>query len=152
MKDPSGFLREYAPVNLGQYVVDDLIISCSDHRFRHAFRAVVKNRDMERADEITVPAPSKSIASGLILPHVVMLHEFHDFSNVHILDHPHCGGFQRDYDGEEDEKAMTKIHERKLEAAAEAIHQALPHITVVTYVVGVEEVISTRSFSHVPAD
>jgi hypothetical protein len=155
LENQSGLLREYAPVNLDKERVDDLVISCSDHRFREAFRAVPQNRGVKYADEITFPGPSIEVANGVLIPKIALLEKKHGFSTVHIEDHTHCGGFEaefgEDYAALEDEDAMAEIHEKKLAAAVAALHLALPKLTVVTYVVGVEEVISTKSYSHVRA-
>lgn len=134
------FLREYAPVNLDQHKVDDLVISCSDHRFRHAFFAVPRNRGITRADELTVPAPSIKIISGQLIPDIIFLQNRHEISNVHVMDHTYCGGFDDEYENDSAEERMLVVHERKLEAARGIIHEVLPGITVVTYVVGAEEV------------
>lgn len=145
-------LREYHPVNLDNTQVDDLVVTCSDHRFQRAFEAAAQNRDVERADKIVFPAPSQNIANGVLVPAIRKLQNLHDFSTISIYDHLYCGG--TDYEGALDEEGMIDIHERKQIAAMSAIHEVLPEITVVAYVVGVEEIVSatdSRIASYVQA-
>ena len=134
-------LREYSPVDLDRHQVEDLVVHCSDNRFQHAFEVVMDNHDIERADKIVFPAPSKNIANGVLVPPIQTLHRLHDFSTIHVYDHSHCGGMAEDYQGEDDEKRMAAIHQRKQLLAISALQMVLPEITVITYVVGAEEVI-----------
>src|SRR5436305_914992 len=143
MARDSFHMREYTPVEVERREVDDLVVTCSDHRFQHAFDAILKNLFIERADRIVYPGPSIAIADGTLIPAIKKLEELHSFTNLHIMDHTDCGAFGGldAFDWNELEEANA--HYRKLEAAQIVIHEALPHITVVQYVVGLEEEITS---------
>jgi len=142
--------REYHPVDLDNKQVDDLLVTCSDHRFQRAFEAVAQNRDLERADKIVFPAPAQNIANGVLIPAIEKLQGLHAFSTISVYDHLYCGG--TDYEGASAEEEMILIHQRKQVAAINAIHEVMPEMTVITYVVGVEEIVSatdSRILSYV---
>jgi hypothetical protein len=147
--------RPYTPVNVELTEVEELVIPCSDHRFQHAFDAVIKSNGVDRADRINYPGPSLAIGNGTLLPAIEKLHSLHDFSTVRILDHTDCGAFGGLEAFNGDELKEAEEHFRKLSIAKKAIHTILPHITVVEHVVGIEEEIvrveeetSTTRYMH----
>jgi hypothetical protein len=131
--------RPYTPINMEQRQVDELVIPCSDHRFQHAFEAILKSNGVTSADRITYPGPSIAVGNGTLLPAIEKLHSLHDFGTVRILDHTDCGAFGGLEAFNGDELQEAEEHYRRLTIARQAIHTVLPHITVVEHVVGIEE-------------
>lgn len=140
--------REYHPVDLDISGIDGLDIGCSDGRFQDAFRRVADNRGFKKPDPIVYPAPSKSITDGTLLPGAVLLVKKHGISRVNIKDHTFCAGFEEDYRGTEDEEQMVEIHKPKLKAAAFMLLRKMPEVVVVTYIVGVENVLYEREWNN----
>ncbi len=142
MTRDSYHLREYTPVEVERHEVDNLVVTCADHRFQHAFAAIMRNLLIDRADRLSYPGPSNSIASGELLPAIVKLESLHSFTKVHVFDHIDCGahGGQDAFDWDVIKEA--EAHYQKQRQAIHAIHEVLPHLTVVTHVVSYEEEIT----------
>ncbi len=139
-------LREFTPIDYGQPTADDVTVRCSDSKFQEAYKSVLDNRGIVKPDVITRPGPSIKIATGEVTEEILDLHALHNLSAVHILDHVPCGKFMAtgEYEGLDSEEEMLEVHERKLDVACAVIHEVLPSMTIVTYVLNAEEVISER--------
>lgn len=141
---------EYTPIEINRQEVDDLVITCSDHRFQEAFQAILEAKCIDRADRITYPGPSMAIADQSLMPAIVKLEDLHSFTTIHVFDHIDCGAFGGLEEYDWNEYAEARAHFRMLRAARGVIHHTLPHITVVEHVVGVHEEITEppREFSY----
>lgn len=130
-------MSEIKPKDI-QHEVNNLVITCSDHRFQRTMRKILDEKykvDIERSDRIALPGASKAIADGTLIPYIQTLHLLHYTKNVYVVDHTDCGGFGslEHYGG--DEAKETQSHFESLDKAKEAIHNVLPQLVVISFVV-----------------
>lgn len=130
-------MSEYQPVDLSKKKSEALIVHCADPRFQKAYGAVIDGLDvyydlMERA------GASKGLVEdeGAIVE-LQMLHDLHNFSEVHILDHVDCGA----YGAVEDEAAA---HANYLKMASVLIKRAVPQLEVVPHLLGQKEEVTLQ--------
>ena len=117
-----------------RHKVDDLIITCSDHRFQDAFIEKQRQLGIKAAAKIAYPGSSKEVAEGTLSQPILTLYQLHGFEKAHIFDHTDCGGFGglEAYGFDENEEAES--HFRCIDKAAEVLSTLLPKIAVAGYV------------------
>lgn len=132
-------MATYAPVEMKRKKSGALILQCADPRFQQAYRQIIDNLGLYY-DLVERAGASKGIVENpTTIEEIKMLHNLHDFSEIHILDHVDCGA----YGPLENELAA---HSQYLKRATELIKKALPNIKVVPHLLGEEEEI------RLPAD
>jgi hypothetical protein len=132
-------MSEYRPVDLSRNSVNNLVITCADFRFQEAFNVSASgNYEIDEADRLIYPAPSKAVADGTLMPAIEKLHALHGFEEVDIFDHIDCGGFGglKAFEGVESREAQA--HFRYLKLAKEIINQAIPELRVRGHVLGAQ--------------
>jgi hypothetical protein len=132
-------MPEYWPIDQSRSNVDNLVIWCSDFRYQEAFQVSAQDRyEIDEADRIVYPAPSKAIVDGTLMPAIQKLHSLHGFSEVDIFDHIDCGGFGglKAFNGTESLEAQE--HFKYLKAAKEVIRHAIPDLRVRGHVLGTQ--------------
>lgn len=144
--DSPDLLREFTPIDLDQPTPDHLRIGCSDYRFGDAFRQILLNRGVGSYDLLDRPGPSVNIAKGNASEDMTDLDSLHNLSYAHVMDHIPCRKFIVEglYTPDMDQDEIVEIIKQKQDRACRVVHEVLPHITVVTYIVNAEEVVSER--------
>lgn len=130
-------MNELKPRDI-QHQVDDLVITCMDHRFQRTFGHILKDEyqvDIESSDRVSYPGASKAVADGTLIPAIQTSHRLHDIKNVWLVDHTDCGGFGGLESHDNDEHKETEVHLETLVRAREAIHKVLPELLVTVFVV-----------------
>jgi hypothetical protein len=120
-------MAEYAPVNLEQQHVDDLIITGPSPEDQSNFEDLKGMSDITRADRIAFPKPFRAIADGTLLPAMLKLQELHGYTNIHILDTVGIG-----------EHKETRSYTSLRRIASEAIGHALSGVAIAEYVLDSE--------------
>lgn len=129
-------MNRLSPRNIPE-IIDDLVITCIDHRFHGVIRERLQdqhNVDLDKADRIAWPGSSKAVADGTLIPAVRTSHRLHNIKNIWLVDHQDCGGFGglAAYNG--DEHLEMEAHFESLERAANVIHKVLPELVVTSFV------------------
>lgn len=124
-----------------QETVDDLVITCIDHRFQRAIGRLLKQDhgiDIEASDRLAYPGASKAVADGTLISAIQTSYRLHDIKSIWLVDHTDCGGFGglEAYGG--DEHQETDAHLDSIARAQQAIHKVLPQLVVTGLVVTLE--------------
>lgn len=124
-----------------QHNVDDLVVTCMDHRFQRVIRERLQEEyqvDIERSDRLAYAGASKAVADGTLIPQIELSHKLHDIKNVYVVDHTDCGGFGGLAAHENNEQNEIDSHMGSMARAQEAIHKVLPQLVVTCFVVTLE--------------
>lgn len=130
-------MNKKLPRDIG-HQVDDLVITCIDHRFQHLYADELAQDGVERADWVSYQGSSKAVADGTLIPSIEISNRLHDIKNVWIYDHTDCGAFGGLEAFGSDENEEMRSHFESMERAVKAIEKVLPHLTVVTYIVDLD--------------
>ena len=133
-------MKEHKPKDMPNNV-DNLVITCIDHRFQRAIRERLQadyQVDIESSDRLAYAGASKAVADGTLIPQIQLSHELHDIKNVYVVDHTDCGGFGGLKAHDEDESKEIASHMESITRAQEAVHKVLPHLVVTSFVVNLE--------------
>lgn len=106
-------------IDMHRKKADALVVHCSDPRFQTAYRKAID--DMSKYYDLLVfPGASKAIQSHpVVIENIKLLNEFHNFDEIHILNHVNCGAF-----GIVDDELKT--HRESLEHAKKILDKELP--------------------------
>lgn len=133
-------MNELKPKDM-QHNVNDLVVTCMDHRFQKAIRERLQEDyqvDIESSDRLAYAGSSKAVADGTLIPQIELSHKLHDIKNVYVVDHTDCGGFGGLAAHENSEQKEIDSHMESLARAKEAIHQILPQLVVTCFIVTLE--------------
>jgi carbonic anhydrase len=122
----------YNPVNLNKKTSDALIVHCCDPRFVNAYRHAAEQVS-DFYDLMAVPGASKAIVDDTnVIKNIQMLHQLHNFQEIHIMDHVECGAF-----GKIDDEVDS--HSKYLHLAEQKIAKELPQVKVVPHLLGAKQ-------------
>jgi carbonic anhydrase len=127
--------------------VDNLVITCIDHRFQRAIARLLKddyNVDIERSDRISYPGASKAVADGSLISAIQTSHRLHGIKNVWLFDHTDCGGFGGLKSFGQNEQKEAGAHFGSLDKAKQAINRLLPDLKVTAFTIGLDGKIIAR--------
>lgn len=121
--------------------VDNMVITCMDRRFQRAIRERLAEDyqvNIEDSDRLAYAGASQAIADGTLIPQIELSYKLHDIKKVYVVDHTDCGGFGglKAYDN--DEQKELAVHMESMTRAQDSIHQILPQLVVVCFVVNME--------------
>lgn len=106
-------------IDMKRKKADALIVHCSDPRFQEAYRRHVDELG-HYYDLLVFPGASKAIVSHqAVVDNIKLLHDFHNFDEIHIFNHVNCGAF-----GEVDDEIKT--HLDSLKKAKETLNDVIP--------------------------
>ena len=131
-------MAEIKPIEM-RHEIDDLVITCMDHRFHGPIREFLQDKfdmNIDRMDRLTEAGSSKKVVSGELIPSIQTSYKLHKIKNVWVFDHTDCGGFGGLEAYEFDENKEAEDHFKSLARAQEAIHKVLPQLMVKTFVIG----------------
>lgn len=112
-------MADKAMIDMHKKKADAIIIHCSDPRFQSAYRKIIDDMG-HYYDLVVFPGASKAIHSHpVVIDNIKLLHDFHNFEEIHILNHVNCGAFGP----VEDE---LKAHSESLREAKKVLEKELP--------------------------
>lgn len=121
-----------------EHPVDNILVYCSDHRFRPITNYWIKTQLDDDADELKWPGGVKLLNSSDettvddTIKAIALLAKGHKAKTIHLLNHLDCsayGGSSRHVN----ETAERKFHEKELRQAAGTVAKHLPDIKVRIY-------------------
>jgi carbonic anhydrase len=122
-------MTTHEPIDMNKKKSEALIVHCSDPRFQEAYRKITDNLG-DYYDLIVLPGASKAVIdNNEVIDNINLLHEFHNFEKVYLMDHIDCGAYGKV--GNEKE-----AHAKCLKKATDIIKRKLPSLEVVSYLVG----------------
>jgi hypothetical protein len=115
--------------------IEELAITCSDHRFQEAFDATISTHSTGRVARIVHPGPSLYIANQVLLKPIGDTVDRYGITTVHI----DCGagGGLEAHGG--DPETEAKAHFRHSRYAETILSNEMPNLNVTSHVVGVGE-------------
>lgn len=120
---------------------DNMVITCMDRRFLRAARQILKENygvDIEASARLAKAGASLAVVDEVLIPDIQKSHKLHDIKNVYVVDHTDCGGFGGlEAFGNDEEKEIQK-HFESLDEAKDTIHNVLPQLVVITFVVNLD--------------
>lgn len=72
------------------------------------------------------------------MPSIEIGHKKHGVKNIWMFDHIDCGGFGGQETYGNDEHKEAEAHFESQDRAQEAIHEIMPELVVVSYVIGLD--------------
>ena len=132
------------------YQCDAAIVWCFDNRFELGFRKFLKKIGVTYSDPIKIAGGAKSLASpgqesdrDFVLDQVRTSIRLHGTRRVILMLHSDCGAYGGLAAFGNDRAAEVANHKRELRRAAQALHRAIPEISVDAYYVDFEGVWAT---------
>lgn len=127
--------------------VKDLVISCIDYRFRPRIAQWIAQEFDGQADLVAVAGAAKSLldkpSRQYVLGQIEIGIRLHGIERVHIVNHIDCGAYggSKVHESEDDE---TAFHARECEQARQLIQQKFPHVTIYSYALCFDRMISCQ--------
>jgi carbonic anhydrase len=115
-------------VDMKKKKAEALVVHCADPRFQQAYRELIDSFGVYH-DLVVMPGASKAIVDDqkIMLEKIKLLHDFHKFETVYLLDHIDCGA----YGVLAEEHAA---HAQHLKKASDLINSVLPEVKVEMYI------------------
>lgn len=133
-----------------RYQCDAAIVWCFDNRFELGFRKFLKKIGVTYADPIKIAGGAKSLASpdqeserDFVLDQIRLSMQLHGTRRVILMLHSDCGAYGGLAHFGNDPRAEADHHKLELRRAAQALHRAIPQISVDAYFVNFEGVWET---------
>ena len=143
-----------------QYIADDAVLCCFDHRISTVVRKFLKKQGIERADMIVVAGGAKTLASprndfeqDFILEQVRMSIRLHQTKRVMVMSHSDCATYGGLAHFKGDRQAEAEHHRSELLRAGELLTSNFPNISVEPYFVkfaGIWEVKGAQYLQSAP--
>ncbi|AXE29980.1 hypothetical protein DK842_08790 [Chromobacterium phragmitis] len=142
-------LGSFAPrVSWAAGGTDALLLSCMDYRLVHAFGEFMDGQGLRgKYDHIVLAGASLTAITdkfpdwnATFWQHLGVAIDLHHIKRVVLLDHRDCGAYKVAFgeDFAKDPAKESKIHSRALTAMKWQIAAKYPHLTVDTYLMGLD--------------